>query len=126
MDSYSAGDNRLACHLFCCQLSSDQFRNRVVKPMPSSDCADGPFPAGDGADYRNHVFEIKISFDVICLAVTAGMTGIFLGHLDGLGAGTILAAFTMGKSVGVMGSWMDRHVRFTSFLSGEKLCRYAG
>ena len=70
--------------------------------------------------------KIKISFDVICLAVTAGMTGIFLGHLDGLGAGTILAAFTMGKSVGVMGSWMDRHVRFTSFLSGEKLCRYAG
>lgn len=67
--------------------------------------------------------KIKISFDVICLAVTAGMTGIFLGHLDGLGAGTILAAFTMGKSVGVMGSWMDRHVRFTSFLSGEKLCR---
>ena len=70
--------------------------------------------------------KIKISFDVICLAVTAGMTGIFLGHLDGLGTGTILAAFTMGKSVGVMGSWMDRHVRFTSFLSGEKLCRYAG
>lgn len=58
--------------------------------------------------------KIKISFDVICLAVTAVMTGIFLGHLDGLGIGTLLAAFTMGKAVGLIGSWLDR--RFTDFL----------
>lgn len=69
---------------------------------------------------------IKISFDVICLAVTAAMTGIFLGHLDGLGAGTILAAFTMGKSVGIIGSWLDRHIRFTSFVAEQKFYRYAG
>ena len=29
--------------------------------------------------------------------ITALMTCIILGHLDGLGIGTILAAFTMGK-----------------------------
>ena len=60
--------------------------------------------------------KVKVSFDVICLAVTAGMTFFFLGHLDGLGVGTILAAFTMGKAVGLMGEKLDRHVRFVSFL----------
>lgn len=61
--------------------------------------------------------KIKIGFDVTCLAVTALMTGIFLGHLDGLGIGTIMAAFTMGKAVGMMGNWMDRHVKFVSFMT---------
>ena len=61
--------------------------------------------------------KIKIGFDVTCLAVTALMIGIFLGHLDGLGIGTIMAAFTMGKAVGMMGNWMDRHVKFVSFMT---------
>ena len=60
---------------------------------------------------------IKISFDVICLAVTALMTCIILGHLDGLGIGTILAAFTMGKVIGMIGDKMDQHVRFESFMT---------
>lgn len=60
---------------------------------------------------------IKVSFDVICLAVTAVMTVFFLGHLDGLGIGTIMAAFTMGKVIGWIGEWMDRHVRFVSVMS---------
>lgn len=59
---------------------------------------------------------IKVSFDVICLAVTALMTGLLLGHLDGLGVGTILAAFTMGKVIGMIGDWMDQRVRFVSFM----------
>ena len=60
---------------------------------------------------------IKIGFDVICLAVTAAMTFIFLGHLDGLGIGTVLAAFTTGKAVGLAGSLLDRKFRFVSFLT---------
>lgn len=60
---------------------------------------------------------IKVSFDVICLAVTAVMTWSFLGHLDGLGIGTIMAAFTMGKVIGWIGDWMDGHVRFVSVMS---------
>ena len=43
---------------------------------------------------------IKVSYDVICLAITGVMTVLLLGHLDGLGIGTILAAFTMGKVIG--------------------------
>ena len=66
-----------------------------------------------GAAYSN----IKVSFDVICLAVTAGMTIFFLGHLDGLGIGTILAAFTMGKVIGAIGKWMDGRLRFVSVLT---------
>lgn len=62
---------------------------------------------------------IKVFFDVICLTVTALMTGLILGHLDGLGIGTILAAFTMGKVIGWSGEWMDQHVRFVSFLSNR-------
>ena len=61
--------------------------------------------------------QIKVSFDVTCLAVTGLMTGIILGHLDGLGIGTILAAFTMGKVIGLIGDELDRHVRFVSFLT---------
>lgn len=61
--------------------------------------------------------KIKISFDVICLAITAGMTIIFLGHLEGLGIGTVLAAFTMGKVIGLIGRELDKHFYFVSFLS---------
>lgn len=60
---------------------------------------------------------IKVSFDVICLAVTGLMTVVLLGHLDGLGIGTIMAAFTMGKVIGWIGDWMDAHVRFVSFMA---------
>ena len=60
---------------------------------------------------------IKIGFDVTCLAITALMTCIILGHLDGLGIGTILAAFTMGKVIGMIGDQMDRQVRFESFMT---------
>ena len=61
--------------------------------------------------------KVKIIFDVTCLAVTAGMTLIFLGRLDGLGIGTVLAAFTMGKTVGIIVNMMDKKFRFVSFLS---------
>lgn len=61
--------------------------------------------------------KIKIGFDVTCLAITALMTCIILGHLDGLGIGTILAAFTMGKVIGMIGDQMDRQVRFESFMT---------
>ena len=56
--------------------------------------------------------KIKISFDAICLIVTAGMTLLFLGHLKGIGIGTILAALSMGKVIGIVGSWLDRHFVF--------------
>ena len=83
--------------------------NRCGLPIIPTDL----FPRELGAAYSN----IKVSFDVICLAVTAGMTIFFLGHLDGLGIGTILAAFTMGKVIGAIGKWMDGRLRFVSVLT---------
>lgn len=58
--------------------------------------------------------KIKIGFDATCLLVTGVMTVCFLGHLDGLGIGTVAAALTMGKGVGIVGDWMDRHFQFAT------------
>ena len=72
--------------------------------------------------------KIKISFDAICLIVTAGMTYLFLGHLKGIGIGTILAALTMGKVIGVMGNWLDRHFVFDIHHRRHKetnVCRFS-
>jgi uncharacterized membrane protein YczE len=58
---------------------------------------------------------VKVSFDVICLLVTAVLTFFFLGKISGLGIGTVLAAFTMGKVIGVISDWIGKHMSFTSF-----------
>lgn len=64
---------------------------------------------------------IKIIFDVSCLAVTAALTFFGLGRIEGLGIGTIAAAFSMGKAVGICGNFIDRHFRFETFLSRRKV-----
>lgn len=65
--------------------------------------------------------KIKICFDVSCLVLTAALTFFGLGHIEGLGIGTVLAAFTMGKAVGLCGNFLDKHFRFESFLTRRKL-----
>ena len=47
--------------------------------------------------------------------ITACMTGLILGHINGLGIGTVMAAFTMGKVIGLIGDEMDKHFRFVNF-----------
>ena len=64
--------------------------------------------------------KIKIGFDVTCLLTTAFMTGYFLRHIDGLGIGTIVAAFTMGKGISIAGNIIDRHMTFKSFMSANE------
>lgn len=60
---------------------------------------------------------IKIGFDLTCLAVTGGLTFLCLGHIKGLGIGTVLAAFTMGKGIALVGDLMDRKFVFENFIS---------
>ena len=60
---------------------------------------------------------VQTTSEATCLAVTAGLTFCFLGHIKGLGIGTILAAFTMGKVIGMIGNILDKHFRFVSFLT---------
>jgi uncharacterized membrane protein YczE len=62
---------------------------------------------------------VKVSFDVICLVVTAVLTFVFLGSISGLGIGTVLAAFTMGKVIGKISDWIGAHLRFTSCLESK-------
>lgn len=47
-------------------------------------------------------------------ASAAGMT-FFLGRLEGLGIGTIAAAFTMGKGIGLVGDLLDKHFYFENY-----------
>ncbi len=90
--------------------------NRCHLPIVPTDLFPRELSAITGAGYP----KVKILFDVSCLVVTAVMTLVFLGHIDGLGIGTVVAALTMGKAAGLMGSWLDRRVRFVSFLSNRK------
>lgn len=87
--------------------------NRCCLPIVPTDLFPREFSQITGISYS----KVKIAFDVICLAITAAMTLIFLGKPEGLGIGTVLAAFTMGKVIGMMGNKLDKHIRFVSFLS---------
>ena len=84
--------------------------NRCKMPIVPTDLFPREFAQITGMPYSR----VKIIFDVSCLAVTVFMTSTFLGHIKGLGIGTVLAAFTMGKVIGWIGSWMDRYVVFVS------------
>ena len=48
----------------------------------------------------------------------------FFHHLEGLGIGTIAAAFTMGKAIGFAGDVLDKHFRFGTYktLKKESCC----
>ena len=87
--------------------------NRCKMPIVPTDL----FPRELSVIIKVPYSRIKVSFDVICLMVTALMTGLILGHIKGLGIGTVLAAFTMGKVIGMIGDKMDQHVRFESFMT---------
>lgn len=64
--------------------------------------------------------KIKISFDVSCLVITAALTFFGLGHIEGLGIGTIAAAFTMGKAVELCGDFLDNRFCFENFLTHRR------
>lgn len=63
--------------------------------------------------------KVKITFDVTCLIVTACLTYFALGKILGLGIGTVVAAFTMGKGVSIVGKLIDKKVAFVSVLHKE-------
>ena len=60
----------------------------------------------------------KVGYPKIKIAFALTFFG--LGHIEGLGIGTVLAAFTMGKAVGICGDFLDRHFRFESFMTRRK------
>lgn len=91
--------------------------NRCLLPITPTDL----FPRELADITKVSYSKIKIGFDVSCLAVTAGLTFFCLGHLDGLGIGTILAAFTMGKGVSIAGDLIDKKFGFKIFPVLQKI-----
>lgn len=59
---------------------------------------------------------VKIPFDVLCLCTTAAITHFLAGGISGLGIGTVVAALTMGKTIGIITKWIDKRAVFVSFL----------
>lgn len=91
--------------------------NRCLLPITPTDL----FPRELADITKISYSKIKIGFDVSCLAVTAGLTFFCLGHLEGLGIGTIVAAFTMGKGVSIAGNIIDRKFGFRIFPVLQKI-----
>lgn len=87
--------------------------NRCGLPITPTDLFPRELSQIISVDYS----KIKITFDVTCLIVTAVLTGYFLRHIEGLGIGTVLAAFTMGKGIGIIGSLIDKKYRFKAKIS---------
>lgn len=52
--------------------------------------------------------------------ITAALTFFCLGHLDGLGIATVLAAFTMGKADGIIGTYIDKFFYFETYKTLKK------
>lgn len=91
--------------------------NRCLLPITPTDL----FPRELADITKVSYSKIKIGFDVSCLAVTAGLKFFFLGHLYGLGIGTIVAAFTMGKGVSIARNLIDRKFGFRIFPVLQKI-----
>ncbi|WP_157150585.1 DUF6198 family protein [Brachyspira sp. SAP_772] len=60
--------------------------------------------------------KVKIIFDVTCLLTTIVVTFVFLGHIKGLGIGTVLSAFTMGKVISSIGKMIDKKFEFIPYV----------
>jgi len=92
------------------------FSNRCGLPIIPTDLFPRELSDITGIKYS----KIKIGFDLTCLAVTGGLTFFCLGHIKGLGIGTVLAAFTMGKGIALVGELIDKKFVFENFISLRK------
>lgn len=89
--------------------------NRCKLPITPTDLFPREMEDITGKPYS----KIKISYDVTCMIITACMTFFFLGHISGLGIGTVLAAFTMGKGVALVGKKIDKKAIYPACRGGE-------
>ena len=89
--------------------------NRCKLPIIPTDL----FPRDLSEIINKPYARVKIAFDVTCLFVTACLTYFALGKILGLGVGTVVSAFTMGKGVAIAGSLIDKRVTFVSVFHKE-------
>ena len=97
--------------------------NRCGLPITPTDL----FPRELTAITSFRYSRIKIGFDALCITATAAMTYFALGHISGLGIGTVLAALTMGKVIDIFGTQMDSRFTFRAYLPerAERLLKSA-
>lgn len=91
--------------------------NRCKLPIIPTDL----FPRDLSEIIKKPYSVVKITFDVTCLVVTACLTYFALGKILGLGVGTVVAAFTMGKGVSIAGNLIDKKMTFVSVLQPRQL-----
>ena len=90
--------------------------NRCKLPIIPTDL----FPRDLAEILQKPYSRVKITFDVTCLLVTGCLTYFALGKIMGLGIGTVIAAFTMGKGVAIVGNLIDKKFIFVSVLSKKE------
>ena len=86
--------------------------NRCGLPIIPTDL----FPRELSSIIKVSYSKIKITCDVTCLLTTAIITFVFLGHIKGLGIGTIFSALTMGKAVAIIGKILDKKLEFVPYV----------
>ena len=96
----------------CDTLHWHSMSNRCKLPIIPTDL----FPRDLVEIIQKPYARVKITFDVTCLLVTVCLTYFALGRILGLGIGTVVAAFTMGKGVAIAGNLIDKKMTFVSFL----------
>ena len=70
--------------------------------------------------------KVKIAFDVICLAVTAGADLLLFGPSGRIGHGHHFGSLHHRKAVGLVGEYLDKRVRFLSILTQRRIDRIKG
>ena len=98
------------CLSYCCMCVGISVSNRCKTPIVPTDLFPREVSFITGAPYSR----VKTMFDLSCLATTILLTLLFLGHIEGLGIGTVVAACTVGKGVGLTGEWVDKRFEFVS------------
>ena len=85
-----------------------------------SNCCKTPINPGDLFPRELSAFlhlpyaRVRCVFDLSCVALTALLTFLGLGQIRGLGPGTVVAAFTLGKGVGFATEQIRKRADFVS------------
>ncbi|MBP1736867.1 MAG: hypothetical protein H6Q60_748 [Oscillospiraceae bacterium] len=74
------------------------------------------FPRETSAILKTPYQSVKTIFDVSCLAVTLMISLTYFHCIIGIGLGTLLSAFTMGKMIGLIDAKVDKQFVFVSFM----------
>ncbi len=88
--------------------------NHCLMPIVPTDI----FPRDLSALIHKKYKYVKTTFDVCCLTTTLLISLLLLHRLSGVGIGTVICAFSTGKSVSVVEKHLMKHVEFYRLTDG--------